>query len=229
MFAKLSAVGHTREEALGRLKRALAESAIAIKGGTTNRTFLLQLLDRDEVRAARVDVGWLDRLSAPAGGRAGRPCRHRAAAGGHRGVQRGVRGGTRSLLLVGRPDEADLPARSRPPGGGRVPWPPLPVPGLPAGDAGVPNRGSGHPHRPERRAARAVRAVDHPWRPPLPRAVDRPGLHAPRRGGRHAAPHLARRCRHRPRAGPGHRGRRRASRRATTSWRPASGWRCSSR
>jgi acetyl/propionyl-CoA carboxylase alpha subunit/acetyl-CoA carboxylase carboxyltransferase component len=62
MFAKLSAVGHTREEALGRLKRALAESAIAVKGGTTNRTFLLQMLDRDEVRAARVDVGWLDRV-----------------------------------------------------------------------------------------------------------------------------------------------------------------------
>ena len=63
MFAKISAVGHTREEALGRLKRALAESAIAVKGGTTNRTFLLQLLDRDEVRASRVDVGWLDRAS----------------------------------------------------------------------------------------------------------------------------------------------------------------------
>ena len=64
MFAKMSAVGHTREEALGRLKRALAESAIAIKDGTTNRTFLLNLLDRDEVRAGRVDVGWLDRASA---------------------------------------------------------------------------------------------------------------------------------------------------------------------
>ncbi len=63
MFAKLSTVGHTREEALGRLKRALAESAVAIKGGSTNRAFLLDLLDRDEVRAARVDVGWLDRLS----------------------------------------------------------------------------------------------------------------------------------------------------------------------
>lgn len=63
MFAKLSALGHTREEALGRLKRALAESAIVVKGGTTNRTFLLQLLDRDEVRAGRVDVGWLDRSS----------------------------------------------------------------------------------------------------------------------------------------------------------------------
>ena len=63
MFAKLSAVGHTREEALGRLKRALAESGISIKGGTTNRTYLLQLLDRDEIRASRVDVGWLDRAT----------------------------------------------------------------------------------------------------------------------------------------------------------------------
>ena len=64
MFAKMSAVGATRDEAIGRLKRALAESAIAIKGGTTNRTFLLQMLDRDEVRAGQVDVGWLDRESA---------------------------------------------------------------------------------------------------------------------------------------------------------------------
>jgi acetyl/propionyl-CoA carboxylase alpha subunit/acetyl-CoA carboxylase carboxyltransferase component len=64
MFAKLSTVGHSREEALGRLKRALAESAIAVKGGTTNRTLLLQILERDELRDGRVDVGWLDRSSA---------------------------------------------------------------------------------------------------------------------------------------------------------------------
>ncbi len=63
MFAKLSTFGNTREEALGRLKRALAESAIAINGGTTNRTLLLQLLDRDEVREGALHVGWLDQSS----------------------------------------------------------------------------------------------------------------------------------------------------------------------
>jgi acetyl/propionyl-CoA carboxylase alpha subunit len=64
MFAKLSASGHTRDEALGRLKRALAESAIAVSGGTTNRMLLMQVLDRPELRAGAVDVGWLDRSSA---------------------------------------------------------------------------------------------------------------------------------------------------------------------
>jgi acetyl/propionyl-CoA carboxylase alpha subunit/acetyl-CoA carboxylase carboxyltransferase component len=64
MFAKLSTVGHTREEALGRLKRALAESAIAVTGGTTNRTLLLQLLDREEVREGGLHTGWLDASTA---------------------------------------------------------------------------------------------------------------------------------------------------------------------
>ncbi|HSK11079.1 MAG TPA: carboxyl transferase domain-containing protein [Vicinamibacterales bacterium] len=63
MFAKLSAVGHSRDEALGRLKRALAESAIAIKGGASNRTLLLDLVDRPEVRAATCDTAWLDRAT----------------------------------------------------------------------------------------------------------------------------------------------------------------------
>ena len=64
MFAKLAAHGHTREESLGRLKRALADSAVVVAGGTTNRAFLLELLDRDEMRRGVIDVDWLDRLSA---------------------------------------------------------------------------------------------------------------------------------------------------------------------
>ncbi len=61
MFAKLVAVGPTRAEALDRLLRALEDSAIVISGGTTNRTFLLELLGRDEVRRGAVDSAWLDR------------------------------------------------------------------------------------------------------------------------------------------------------------------------
>jgi acetyl/propionyl-CoA carboxylase alpha subunit/acetyl-CoA carboxylase carboxyltransferase component len=61
MFAKLAARGTTRDEALGRLKRALSESAIVVTGGPTNRSFLLQVLERQEVRRGFVDTGWLDR------------------------------------------------------------------------------------------------------------------------------------------------------------------------
>ena len=71
MFAKLSARGHTREEALGRLKRALAESAIAIRGGASNRSLLQHLLDRPEVRAAETDTGWLDRATSRPEGETG--------------------------------------------------------------------------------------------------------------------------------------------------------------
>ncbi|MCX6551230.1 MAG: carbamoyl-phosphate synthase subunit L, partial [Acidobacteria bacterium] len=62
MFAKLAARGNSREEALGRLKRALAESAVVVSGGPTNRSFLLQVLERAEVQRGGLDAGWLDGL-----------------------------------------------------------------------------------------------------------------------------------------------------------------------
>jgi acetyl/propionyl-CoA carboxylase alpha subunit/acetyl-CoA carboxylase carboxyltransferase component len=61
MFAKLIGFGATREEALASLIRALEDSALVILGGTTNRAFLFQTLQRPEVREGSVDVGWLDR------------------------------------------------------------------------------------------------------------------------------------------------------------------------
>jgi acetyl/propionyl-CoA carboxylase alpha subunit/acetyl-CoA carboxylase carboxyltransferase component len=64
MIAKVIAYGRTRDEALSRLQRALGESVVVLKGGVSNRAFLLRLLGRDEVRSARVNVGWLDRLAA---------------------------------------------------------------------------------------------------------------------------------------------------------------------
>ncbi|MFO7692639.1 MAG: carboxyl transferase domain-containing protein [Vicinamibacterales bacterium] len=63
MFAKLAARGHSRDEALGRLKRALADSVLVVSGGPTNRTFLLQVLERAEVQRGIVDTGLLDRLT----------------------------------------------------------------------------------------------------------------------------------------------------------------------
>ena len=64
MIAKIIGYGRNREEALSRLRRALSESVVVLKGGATNRGFLIQLLDRVEVRDAAVDIGWLDRLAS---------------------------------------------------------------------------------------------------------------------------------------------------------------------
>ena len=62
MIAKLIAWGQDREEALARLRRALADTTVVIDGGTTNQGFLLELLDRPEVRTGDVDTTWLDRM-----------------------------------------------------------------------------------------------------------------------------------------------------------------------
>ena len=64
MIAKLIAHGADRNEAIARLRRALSESAVVLDGGTTNKAFLLELLDRPEVRSSQVDTGWLERWSA---------------------------------------------------------------------------------------------------------------------------------------------------------------------
>ena len=54
MIAKIVAWGQDRDEALARLRRALAQSAVVVEGGTTNRSFLLGLLDRPELRSGRL-------------------------------------------------------------------------------------------------------------------------------------------------------------------------------
>ena len=64
MIAKIIGFGRTRKEALSRVRRALRDSKIVIKGGTSNKAFLLEMLGRNEVQDGNVDVGWLDRLSA---------------------------------------------------------------------------------------------------------------------------------------------------------------------
>ncbi len=61
MIAKVIALGRDREEALARLRRALRETTALIEDGSTNRGFLLELLDHPDVVAGRVDTGWLDR------------------------------------------------------------------------------------------------------------------------------------------------------------------------
>jgi acetyl/propionyl-CoA carboxylase alpha subunit/acetyl-CoA carboxylase carboxyltransferase component len=61
MIAKIIAHGRDRNEALARLRRALSELAVVIRGGTTNRAFLLELLNLPAVVTGKADVGWLDR------------------------------------------------------------------------------------------------------------------------------------------------------------------------
>jgi len=61
MIAKVIAWGRDRDEALARLRRALARSAAVVEGGTTNRRFLMASLDNADIRAGHVDTTWLDR------------------------------------------------------------------------------------------------------------------------------------------------------------------------
>jgi len=67
MIAKIIAYGQNRKEALSRLQRALLESVLVIKGGASNKAFLLELLNRDEVQRGEVHVGWLDHLATTGG------------------------------------------------------------------------------------------------------------------------------------------------------------------
>lgn len=64
MVAKVIAWGRDRSEALARLRTALRETTVVIDGGTTTKSFLLDLLDREELIDATADTGWLDRTGA---------------------------------------------------------------------------------------------------------------------------------------------------------------------
>jgi acetyl/propionyl-CoA carboxylase alpha subunit len=73
MIAKLIAWGNDRDEALARLRRALADTVVVVDGATTNQGFLLGLLDHPDVRAAEIDSGLVDRLDVNGGTQ---PVRH---------------------------------------------------------------------------------------------------------------------------------------------------------
>jgi acetyl/propionyl-CoA carboxylase alpha subunit/acetyl-CoA carboxylase carboxyltransferase component len=62
MIAKIIAYGRDRDEALGRLRRAMAQTTVVIEGGATNKSFVLDLLDQPEVIDASADTGWIDRV-----------------------------------------------------------------------------------------------------------------------------------------------------------------------
>jgi acetyl/propionyl-CoA carboxylase alpha subunit/acetyl-CoA carboxylase carboxyltransferase component len=62
MIAKIIAYGRDRDEALGRLRRAMSQTTVLIEGGATNKSFVLDLLRQPEVIEARADTGWIDRV-----------------------------------------------------------------------------------------------------------------------------------------------------------------------
>ena len=115
MIAKIIAHGRDRDEALARLRRALAETTVVVRGGTTNRAFLLGLLDRPEVCPRRVR----HRLARSADRRGcTRATRgRRGGAAGCRGRGLRGRGGHRAARLprLGGAGSARRAARDRPP------------------------------------------------------------------------------------------------------------------
>ncbi|WP_112240571.1 ATP-binding protein [Kribbella monticola] len=62
MIAKIIAYGRTRDEALGRLRRAVGDTVVVLEGGATNKSFVLDLLDQPEVIDGSADTGWIDRV-----------------------------------------------------------------------------------------------------------------------------------------------------------------------
>jgi len=64
MIAKVIAWGRDRSEARARLSRALRQTTTVIRGGTTSKAFLLDLLSRPEFVRGEVDTTWLDAMMA---------------------------------------------------------------------------------------------------------------------------------------------------------------------
>jgi acetyl/propionyl-CoA carboxylase alpha subunit/acetyl-CoA carboxylase carboxyltransferase component len=62
MVAKIIAWGRDRPEALSRLRCAVRETTVVLRGGATNKSFLLDLLARPEVVSGEVYTGWVDRV-----------------------------------------------------------------------------------------------------------------------------------------------------------------------
>src|SRR5579875_2037165 len=77
MVAKIIGYGADRAEARARVRRALAETTVVVRGGTTNKAFLAFLLEHPDLAEGRLDTGWLDRLMEGGGYR---PPQHGAVA-----------------------------------------------------------------------------------------------------------------------------------------------------
>ena len=184
MIAKIVAHGRDRDEALARLRRALADTTVVVRGGTTNRAFLLGLLDRPEV--ARGDVR--HRLARPADRRGCTSCRAAAPR------WRCWRPRSRSTRPR-RPSSCAASSPRRRGGGPRCG--PRSATAPSCGSAAprirstcaasarrLPDRRRGPLDRRRDRAVGPLRALAHRGRAPAPRRVRGRGRHASRRGGR---------------------------------------------
>ncbi|MEJ2577911.1 MAG: carboxyl transferase domain-containing protein [Kineosporiaceae bacterium] len=67
MIAKIIGYGSTRGEALARLRRALTDTTVIVEGGTTNKAFLLGLLNQADILDGSADTGWIDRATTTGG------------------------------------------------------------------------------------------------------------------------------------------------------------------
>ena len=220
MIAKVIAWGRDRGEARARLARALRQTAAVIDGGTTNKAFLLDLLDRPQVRTGEVDTTWLDALMA-AGLPAAAAARRRAAGRRRRGAGRARRppAGAAVRLRRARPPRGrardlapDRRARRRAPPTG-CGWP---RPGATAtGSSSTRPDGAAVDVTVERTGP--VRAAADRRRDDLRGALRAAGPGLPRRGRRRRAPDLRRRGRAGARARRRRWSSRSRSRRATRS------------
>jgi acetyl/propionyl-CoA carboxylase alpha subunit len=66
-IAEVVAWGRDREEARVRLHLAVSNLLVVLQGGTTNKGFLLDLLERPELLTGAYDTTWLDRVASGGG------------------------------------------------------------------------------------------------------------------------------------------------------------------
>ena len=114
MIAKIIAYGRDRPEALGRLRRAMAETTVLIEGGATNKSFVLDLLNQPEVISGTADTGWIDRVREEGGLTVGQHSAVALAAAAIEAYQDEEDISTQRLLLTahgGRPQAQHDPAR----------------------------------------------------------------------------------------------------------------------
>ena len=156
MIAKVIAWGADRGEARARLRRALEEMAVVVRGGATNRSFLIELLGRAEVIDGTAATGWLDQPGVVEGLTSERNADVALMAAAIDTAQAEGEARARALLRHG----AARPAQGQPRGPAqREPAPPrrvLPARGGPDRPAPLPrDRARGH-GRGRRRAPRAA-------------------------------------------------------------------------
>ncbi len=66
LLATICAWGRDRDQALARAARAVEQSKVVVRGGATNKGFLLDILRSPEFRSGEYDTEWMDRrLRAP--------------------------------------------------------------------------------------------------------------------------------------------------------------------